>query len=434
MKCLNNGLVLTMNRSGQILEKGYVLVEGSRIHEVGSGHPPDEVVDEWIDAAGGIIMPGMVNSHTHIAMALFRSMADDRKDRLRKVLFPLEARVVTPELVYHASKHATLELIRGGVTTIADMYYHEHECARATADAGLRGVMGETIVDFPSPDATEPYGGIDYTRGFISEWRDHSLITPAIAPHAPYTVDETHLIESADCADTEGIPIMMHLAEMPFEIEGIRSEHGVSPVRHMENIGFLRPNLVAAHCVYTDDEDHQLLKDRGVGVVHNITANLKGGKGVAPVPAMVNAGLRVGLGSDGPMSGNRLDILSQMREVAHVHKGFGQDPTILPARAVAELATIGGARALHMEDRIGSLEPGKQADIVVISLDDPAMTPLHDPWSVLVYGANADNVRHTMVAGRFLMRDRKIDHLDLEAILAHSREISVDLRRFIAGL
>lgn len=434
MKCIQNGLVLTMNGSGQVLKKGYVLVDGARIHAVGAGNPPVEAFEDRIDAEGGIIMPGMVNSHTHIAMALFRSMADDRRDRLRKVLFPLEARAVTPELVYHASLHATLELIRGGVTTIADMYYHEHECARATADAGLRGVMGETIVNFPAPDAPEAYGGINYTRGFISDWRDHPLITPAIAPHAPYTVDDPHLIEAADLADGNDIPIMMHLAEMPFEVEDIRSRHRVSPVRHMEDIGFLRSNLVAAHCVFTDDEDHQLLRDRGVGVVHNITANLKGGKGVAPVPAMVNAGLRVGLGSDGPMSGNRLDILSQMREVAHVHKGFGQDPTILPARAVAELATIGGARALHMEERIGSLEPGKAADIVVVSIDDPAMTPLHDPWSVLVYGANADNVRHTMVAGRLLMRDRRIDHLDSEAILARSREIGADLGRFIAGL
>lgn len=434
MKCFHNGRVLTMNSTGEVHEKGYVLVEDSRIVAVGSGDPPDEGVKERIDAEGGIIMPGMVNSHTHIAMALFRSMADDRKDRLRKVLFPLEARAVTPELVYHASLHATLELIRGGVTTIADMYYFEHECARATAEAGLRGVMGETIVNFSAPDAEEPYGGIDYTRGFLSDWRDHPLITPAIAPHAPYTVDDAHLVESADFAEAEGIPIMMHLAEMPFEVEGIRSEHGVSPVRHMGDIGFLRSNLVAAHCVFTDGEDHRLLRERGVGVAHNITANLKGGKGVAPVPAMVEAGLRVGLGSDGPMSGNRLDILSQMREVAHVHKGVGRDPTILPARRIAELATVGGARALHMEERIGSLEPGKEADIVVVSTDDPALTPLHDPWSVLVYGANADNVRHTMVAGRLLMRERRIEHLDTEAILARSREIGADLGRFVAGL
>lgn len=434
MKCLRNGWVLTMNGAGEVFEKGWVLVQDTRIVEVGAGEPPDREMEETIDAGGGIIMPGMVNSHTHIAMALFRSMADDRKDRLRKVLFPLESRAVTPELVYHASLHATLELIRGGVTTIADMYYFESECARATAEAGLRGVMGETIVDFPAPDTKDPYGGIDYTRRFVSEWRDHPLITPAIAPHAPYTVDDDHLIEAADLADSEGIPIMMHLAEMPFEVEGILQEHGVSPVRRMADIGFLRPNLVAAHCVFTDAEDHRLLRESGVGVVHNITANLKGGKGVAPAVAMVKAGLRVGLGTDGPMSGNRLDILSQMREVAHVHKGIGHDPTILPARAIVELATIGGARALHMEDRIGSLEPGKEADIVVVSTDDPALTPVHDPWSVVVYGANADNVQHTMVAGRLLMRDRRIDHLDAEKILGHSREIGADLGKFIAGL
>jgi 5-methylthioadenosine/S-adenosylhomocysteine deaminase len=434
MKCIHNGWVLTMAPDGKVFENGYVLVEGALIVEVGEGDPPEMSFEERVNARGGIIMPGMVNAHTHIAMALFRSMADDRRDRLRKVLFPLESRAVTPELVYHASLHANLEMIRGGVTTIADMYYFEHECARATAEAGLRGVMGETIVNFPAPDAGEAYGGLAYARDFIAEWRGHALITPSVAPHAPYTVDDDRLIESADLADAEAVPMMMHLAEMPFEIEAIRNDHGVTPVRHMADIGVLRPSLVAAHCVFTDQQDRELLREHEVGVVHNITANMKGGKGVAAVPAMVEAGLRVGLGSDGPMSGNRLDILTQMREASHVHKGTGKDPTILPARVMVEMATRGGARALHMEDRIGSLEAGKEADIVVISADDPALTPIHDPWSVVVYAANADNVLHTMVAGRLIMRKRSIEHLDSERILARSRELGADLRAFVEGL
>lgn len=427
-----NGWVLTMDPAGTVHFPGYVMFEADRITAVGSGGPPP--AQEMIDARGGIIMPGMINSHTHIAMALFRSMADDRNDRLRKVLFPLESRAVTPELVYQASIHALLELIRGGTTTIADMYYFETETARATAEAGLRAVLGETVVDFAAPDALEPYGGLDYTRSYFAEWRNHPLITPAVAPHAPYTVDDEHLSACADLSAQESVPMMLHLAEMPFEVERIRSEHGVSPVERMEQLGVLGPALTAAHCVFTDDADLELLKRRDVGVAHNLAANLKSGKGVAPLPDMNRLGLRVGLGTDGPMSGNRLDLLTQMREVAHVHKGVQRDPTALPAREVAYLATIGGARALHMEREIGSLEVGKQADVAVISVSDPALIPVHDPWSVLVYGATPDNVSTTVVAGRVLMRNRIINHLDVDAILARSAEIGTDLGRFLSGL
>lgn len=429
---IHNGWVLTMDPAGTVHSPGYVLFEADRITAVGPGESPP--ADQMIDARGGIIMPGMINSHTHIAMALFRSMADDRSDRLRKVLFPLESRAVTPELVYQASIHALLELIRGGVTTIADMYYFEMEAARATAEAGLRAVLGETVVDFTAPDAAEPYGGLAYTRDFLAEWRGHPLITPAVAPHAPYTVDDDHLVACFELSAEKGIPIMMHLAEMPFEVEGIRSAYGVSPVERMEQIGVLGPALTAAHCVFTDETDHELLQRRDVGVAHNLVANLKGGKGVAPLKEMQQRGVRVGLGTDGPMSGNRLDLLAQMREVAHVHKGVHGDPTLLPAREVAHLATIGGARALHMEEHIGSLEVGKQADIAVISVSDPALTPVHDPWSVIVYGATPNNVSTTVVAGRVLMRDRVIAHLDIDAIVARSTEIGADLGRFLAGL
>jgi len=427
-----NGWVLPMRDSTGPIEKGFVHIENDTITAVGSGPAPSAGTE--IDARGGIIIPGLVNAHTHLGMALFRSLADDRADRLRKVLFPLESRAVDPELVYHATRHALLELIEGGVTTFADMYYFEEESARGTHEFGLRGILGETIVDFPAPDEPEPYGGLARTRRLVAEWGGDPLITPAVAPHAPYTVDDEHLIACRDLADELDIPIMMHLAEMPFEVEAIRDRHGVSPVRHMDDIGFLVPRLVAAHCVFTDHADHTLLLDRGVGVVHNAIANAKGGKGFAPAREMYEAGIRIGLGTDGPMSGNRLDMFPLMRTVAYIHKGIARDATVVPARDVLAMATIGGARSLHMEERIGTLEPGKQADLVVISTDSPALQPLHDPYSAVVYGATASDVDTTIVAGRVLMTGRRIPHIDREALLRRSRELGASIRTFVEGL
>lgn len=421
-----------MTPGGEAIPEGHVVIDGDRIVEVGSGRRP--AADTLIDARGGIIMPGMINAHTHLAMALFRSLADDRADRLRSVLFPLESRVVTADLVHHATIHALLELIEGGVTTFADMYYFEEESARATAEAGVRGVLGETIVNFPAPDEPEPYGGLERVRRLVNEWSGNPLITPAVAPHAPYTVDDEHLLYCLQLAEELDIPIMIHLAEMPFEVEAIRESHGVSPVRHMHDIGFLNRRLVAAHLVFTDADDHRLLADHDVGAVHNPIANSKGGKGFAPATAMARAGIRLGLATDGPMSGNRLDMFPAMRTTSYIHKAIARSATVFPAREVLELATIGGARALHMEDRIGSLEPGKQADMVVLSTDSVALQPLHDPWSAVVYGASAGDVNTTIVAGRILMRDRAIAHLDRTAILSRSREFGAEIRAVLADL
>lgn len=452
MLCIHNGWVLPVTTDGAVIRNGYVLVQEERIVAVGAGDPRVELAAQtgaaattgsphpsngtvtMIDARGGIIMPGMINTHTHIAMALFRSLADDRNDRLRTVLFPLESRAVDEQLVYDASRHALVELIQGGVTTFADMYYFEERCAQATHEAGLRAILGETVVDFAAPDTTKPYEGIAYTRGFAERWKDHALITASIAPHAPYTVDDTHLQACVSVAEELDIPMMLHLAEMPHEVERIRKRHGVSPVRRMADLGVLGRRLVAAHCVFTDAADHALLREHDTGVAHNVVANMKGGKGFAPLAQMVGAGVRVGLGTDGPMSGNTLDVFGAMRAVATVHKGVLRDPTAFPARQVVELATIGAARALHMEDRIGSLEPGKQADIVVVSTDAPSAHPVHDPWSVLVYGVSPRDVDTTIVAGRVLMHRREISHLDVAAIARRSEEVGAKVARFLAGL
>ena len=411
-----------MNPSGDTFSRGSILVKGDRILRVESDDIyPDQIpceVDELsvIDARGGIVMPGMVNSHTHLGMSFFRSLADDQKNRLRAVLFPLEKAVVSEDLVYWASLHSLVELIQGGVTTLCDMYYFEDEVARATDKAGLRAVLGETIVNFPAPDAPEPYGGIDYARDFISRWKDHPLITPAVAPHAPYTLDGEHMKVCHDLAAAEDVPFTFHLSEMPFEMEQFEKEFGSSPIIRMDELGVLDERVIAAHCIFTDETDRAILKERGVGVAHNMVANIKGAKGVAAIPEMLEEGIAVGLGSDGPMSGNTQDIISLMGYVSKVHKLRKLEPTAMPPRAVVEMATIGGARALHMEDRIGSLEPGKQADIVILDHSAPSMFPVYDPYAALVYGASPRDVDTVLCAGRVLMRNRSIFHLDIPVI------------------
>ncbi len=424
--CIHNGWVLSMAPGSEAIADGFVVIESDRVERVGTGAPPP--ADTMIDAGGGIVLPGMVNTHTHLAMALFRSLADDRADRLRRVLFPLESRVVDADLVYHATLHALIELIEGGVTTFADMYYFEEESARATREAGLRGVVGETVVNFAAPDEPEPHGGLDRARRLVAAYRGDPLVTPAIAPHAPYTVDDAHLRACVAASEELDVPMMLHLAEMPFEVEAIQKAYGVSPVRRMHDIGVLNRRLTAVHCVFTDEADHRLLSEHDVGVAHNPIANAKGGKGFAPAKAMADADLRLGLATDGPMSGNRLDLFPAMRAAAYIHKGIAQDATVFPAKEIVHLATMGGARALHMEERIGSLEPGKQADVIVIATDSVAMQPLHDPWSAVVYAATAGDVNTTIVAGRVLMQDRRIPHLDRGAIMARSREIGARIR------
>ncbi|MBP1918992.1 amidohydrolase [Youngiibacter multivorans] len=434
-KCIINGVVITMDDSRNIIEDGFVIIDGNEISEIGNMKDLKVSGDmDVIDARGGIVMPGFVNCHTHISMSVFRGLGEDMPDRLRRYMFPMEDELLDEEMVGIGARLSLIELIQGGVTTFCDMYYFEDEVAKAVRDFGMRAVLGETILSKPSPDSSEAYGGIEYAKRFISKWKGDSLITPAFAPHAPYTCDDQHLMEIKKLADELDVPITMHLSEMLHEMEEFDSKYGKTPIKHLEDIGFLSERLIAAHLVYVDDEDIEVLRRNGVGAAHNVVANAKSGRKVSPAPAMHKAGMNVGLGTDGPMSGNHQDILSLLGYYTKIQKQAALDNRICPAVEAVELGTIGGARVLGMADEIGSIEIGKKADIIIIDTSAPNIQPIYDYYSAIVYAAHPHNVVMTMVNGSVLMSDRKVLVQDEDRLIDEVREVSKRISRFAREL
>jgi cytosine/adenosine deaminase-related metal-dependent hydrolase len=430
---LTHAYVVTMNGSKDIYENGAVVINRGRILAVG----PAAITTRYratktIDVAGDIVMPGMINTHTHVSMTVFRGLGDDVPDRLQRFIFPLEHKLVDREIVYWGALHGMVEMIQGGVTTMADMYYFEDEVARAAQKIGMRSILGETVLNAPAPDSKEPYGGISYALKFIQQFHGDPVITPAFAPHAPYTVDAEHLRIIQKEADAQDVPILMHVAEMPDEVANSRKNFNKTPVEYLDSIGLLSKRLVAAHCIFVTDSDIALLKARDAGVAHNMVANIKSAKGVAPAWKMFNEGVRVGLGTDGPMSGNTLDIIGQLGYVAKVQKLANRDRNIMPALDVVEMATMGGARALHMEDHVGSLEVGKFADMIVLDHDSTTFTPFYDAYSTLVYAASAHDVSTTIIQGRIIMENRRIRTVDVADVREHMRGLSHKITRAVA--
>jgi len=430
---VTHAYVVTMNASKQIYADGAVVIKDGRIVAVGPSTIAKSYVSaKTIDAAGDIVMPGMINTHTHASMTVFRGLGDDVPERLQRFIFPLEHKLVDREIVYWGALYGMVEMLEGGVTTIADMYYFEDEVARAARKIGMRGILGETILNAPAPDAKEPYGGFEYARKFIQEFAGDPLVTPAFAPHAPYTVDAEHLRIVEKEAGALDAPILMHVAEMPYEVADIKKEFNKTPIEYLDSIGLLTKRLVAAHCIFASDSDIALLKARDVGVAHNMVSNIKSAKGVAPAWTMFKQGVRVGLGTDGPMSGNTLDIIGQLGYVAKVQKLSNHDRNIMPAVDVVEMATVGGARALHMDDRIGSLENGKLADLIVLDRSATTWTPFYDVYSTLVYAASPHDVRTTIVQGRVIMEDRQIKTVDVADVREHMRTLSGKIAAAVA--
>ena len=389
---------------------GYILVDGEKILDVGAmdSLPIDITYDQCIDAKGAILLPGMVNTHTHIGMIPFRSLGDDYPDRLHRFLFPLENQCMNERLAYASAKYAIAEMQLAGVTTFFDMYYFEQQLAEGAEEMHSRGILAETVIDSVTVDVPEPMGGLQYAQSFIPKWQGNSRIQASVAPHAPYS-NTIEVLQQADALSRKyDVPWMMHVSEMDFEMEKYRIEHNQTPIEFLEEIGVLSPRLIAAHCIHLTDHDIELLKKYDVKVAHCIGANTKSAKGVARVRDLLAAGVTVGLGTDGPSSGNTLDLFSQMRLFANFHKTFLQDRSAFPAEEIVKLSTCGGAKVLGMEKQIGSIEVGKQADFILVETDSVNMFPIFDPYSALVYSANAGNVRDVFIAGKQVVAGKKL--------------------------
>jgi 5-methylthioadenosine/S-adenosylhomocysteine deaminase len=415
---LTHAHVLTMDDRWTVHAPGSVAVAGGTIVAVGDIDAEYAPV-EAIDCGGRVVMPGLVNAHTHAAMTLLRGLADDlRLDVwLMGYMMPVERAFVRPEFVALGTKLACAEMIRSGTTCFADMYYFENMAAEAAAAAGMRALCGQTVLKFPAPDAASFEDSLSRAREFIARWKGHRLIAPAIAPHAPYTCTEEILRACAELAREYDVPLHTHLAETTFEVEQSRREHGMPVIPWVKKQHLFDARVLAAHCVHVDEGEMRALKEAGAGVAHNPTSNLKLGSGVAPVAKMLELGLAVGIGTDGPASNNDLDMFEEMRLAALLAKGVNGDPTTLPAREALAMATRNGARAVHLGDLTGSLEPGKRADLIVIDLDQIHNMPRfeRDPggvYSQIVYAGKSTDVLDVMCDGRWLMRDRKLLTLD----------------------
>jgi 5-methylthioadenosine/S-adenosylhomocysteine deaminase len=422
---ISGGTFVTMDATRRVIEDGAMAVTGGRIEAVG---PRSEIetkynARETIDARGKVIIPGLINGHTHVPMTLFRGLADDMdlNEWLTKYIFPAEAKNVTEEFVRAGTQLGLAEMIRGGTTTYCDMYYFEDAIADETARAGMRGVLGETVIDFPVADNKTNAEAMAYTERYVKKWKGHPLIVAAIAPHAPYTVSEEHLKAVRAFADRTGAPIVIHISETRKEVTDITASKGAPPIAYLSRIGFLNDRVIAAHVVFPNEEELVLLKKSGVGIVHNPQSNMKLASGVAPVPRMLADDMNVGIGTDGAASNNDLNIWEEMDTAAKLHKVFTGDPKVVNAREAFEMATIRGARALHMERLIGSLEKGKRADLCIVDLDSLNQTPAYNIYSDLVYSTKAGDVQTVIVEGRVIMRDRRLLTLNEDDIKARAR-------------
>src|SRR5579863_635738 len=424
---VTGGTVVTMNGTRAVYEDGAIVVKGDTIVAVGSRNELEAkyVASQTVDARGKLLLPGFINGHTHVPMTLFRGLHDDvtLNDWLYKYIFPAEAKNVNEEFVRWGTRLAAAEQIRGGVTTFADMYYFEDAVAEETKTAGMRGVLGETFIDFPAPDNKSEAEMLGYTEKFLKKWQGDPLIHAAVAPHSIYTCSQKTLQDAAALARKYHAPILIHTGEMKKEWDDSEKQSGMSSVQYLDKIGVLGRNVVSAHCIYVDDADQKTLARRQVGCVHNPSSNMMLASGVAPVAAMRTAGVAVGLGTDGPAgSNNDLDLMEEMDLAAKLAKITKMDPLALNAKAVVEMATIEGARALHLEKEIGSLEAGKKADFIIISLDEPNAVPMYDLYAQLAYALKGSDVETVVIGGRVVMRDRKLLTVKEEEVMAKARE------------
>jgi 5-methylthioadenosine/S-adenosylhomocysteine deaminase len=427
---VSGGTVVTMNAGGTNYLSGAVAIKSGKIVAVDDTAKilAKYSAKQMVDARGKLVIPGLINTHTHVPMSLFRGLGNDLdlQQWLTQYIFPGEAKNVNEAFVRAGTRLGLAEMIKGGTTTYCDMYYFEDAIADETQKAGMRGLLGETVIDFPVPDNKTFAEGLAYSEKFIKKWQGNDLITPGIAPHAPYTVSEDHLKQASALSTRLNAPFVIHLAEAPTETETILKDHGLRPIEYLSKIGVLNDRVVAAHVVWANDNELELLKAAGVGIAHNPQSNMKLASGVAPIPDMLARGMRVGLGTDGAASNNDVNMWEEMDTAAKLHKLYSKDPKVASARQMFEMATIGGARALHMENEIGSLEAGKRADLVIVDTDSlnqvPAGDILSQVYSLLVYSTKANDVRTVVIEGKLVMKDRVLLTLNEAAIKKEAAE------------
>ena len=437
---LSGGTVVTMNDNFDIFVDGAVATSGDSIVAVGQSAELEQIYTarEVVNCQGRIIIPGLINAHTHIPMTLFRGLHDDlRLDVWLGYLMPLEREFVTPEFVRLGTRLACAEMIRSGITSFADMYYYEEAIAEETEKIGMRALLGQTILIFPAPDAATYEEGLIRCRRYIEKWQDNPLIQPAVAPHAWYTATSELLRACTDLAIAFDVPLHTHVSETGLEVENCRNENHTDIVSWLQRHGILNTKLVAAHCVHLDRSEMFMLKEANAGIAHCPTSNLKLASGIAPIGQMLDLGLNIGVGTDGPASNNDLDMFEETRLAALLAKTASSDPTVLPARQALEAATIGGARALHMADITGSLEPGKRADISTVTVDGMHNQPhfRHNPdavYSQLIYAAKATDVQDVICNGRWLMRDSLLMTIDEDMTRIEAADVARQIDAFVA--
>ncbi len=439
---LTNAIILTMDEKMTILEPGAVAIQGDHIAALG---PEASMLEQYpsvekLDCGGKVLMPGLINAHTHVPMTLLRGLADDlRLDVwLMGYMMPVEREFVSPEFVRLGTKLACAEMIRSGVTCFADMYYFEDDVAAATAEAGLRAICGESVLKFPTPDARDYEESLEYARGFIQRWKGHPLIIPSIAPHAPYTCTKEILQAASALAVEFDVPLQIHIAETAQEVENSRQEHDMPVVPYVKKQTIFNAKVLAAHCVHVDDGEIKTLKHHKAGVAHNPSSNLKLASGFAPISEMLEAGLNVGIGTDGPASNNDLDMFEEMRLAAFIAKGHTGDPTALPARQALLMATRLGAQALHIADITGSIQPGKRADLILLDISRLHQTPRfrREPDSLyaqVIYASHATDVTDVMVNGRWLMRQNQLLTLDESSLHTETADYARRIDQFLIG-
>ncbi len=421
-----DGMLLTLSPRPETIPHGAIAINEGRITALGTKANITSVfeAEKVVNADGGLVMPGLVNGHNHAAMTCFRGMADDLPlmEWLTKYIFPAESQA-DGDQVYWSTLLACCEMIRSGTTTFCDMYLFEDRVAQAAKEAGMRALVGEVIYDFPSPHYGPPDKGLEFTERLIRDWQGDSLVRIAVEPHALYTCSPDLLRRCRELSDRYGVPWIIHLAETQSELEEVSKKYGTTPVKHLQNLDLLSPSLIACHCVWLTAEEMDLLARHGVRVVHNPESNMKLASGVAPIPDLLARGVPVGLGTDGCASNNNLDLFQEMDFAAKLHKVHRLDPTVMPAQAVLEMATLGGAKVLGMEKEIGSLEVGKKADIIILDLNRPHLQPVYNIVSHLVYSATGADVRDVIIDGKLVMENRKLLTLDEKKILHKMEEM-----------